>query len=115
MKYQDISLEEFIALTQTHKVVIFGTGKLFQRAMPRLLSQGMKLDHIRLLMDNGSAGKNVTAVGQTWRVHSVEEGVRKLMADDIILITPGDAFAAIAEQLESYGLTNICCLYMYLP
>ena len=23
MKYQDISLEEFIALTQTHKVVIF--------------------------------------------------------------------------------------------
>ena len=61
MKYQDISLEEFIALTQTHKVVIFGTGKLFQRAMPRLLSQGMKLDHIRLLMDNGSAGKNVTA------------------------------------------------------
>ena len=112
MKYQDISLEEFIALTQTHKVVIFGTGKLFQRAMPRLLSQGMKLDHIRLLMDNGSAGKNVTAVGQTWRVHSVEEGVRKLMADDIILITPGDAFAAIAEQLESYGLTNICCLYM---
>lgn len=111
MQYKDISMEAFLELSKTHRVVIFGTGKLFRRAMLRFVEKGMNLDNIRFLMDNGAAGKDVTAVGRTWRVRSVEDGVKEMTSDDIILITPYDPFAAMAEQLESYGLQNICCLY----
>ena len=111
MQYKDISMEAFIELSKTHRIVIFGTGKLFRRAMPRFVECGMNLGSIRLLMDNGQAGKDVAACGRTWRVRSVEEGVREIAPDDVILFTPYDAFAVMSEQLEAYGFSNIACLY----
>lgn len=111
LQYKDISMEAFIELSKTHRIVIFGTGKLFRRAMPRFVECGMDLGSIRLLMDNGQAGKDVTACGRTWRVRSVKEGVREIAPDDIILFTPYDAFAVMSEQLEAYDLSNIACLY----
>lgn len=111
MQYKDISLGEFLELAKTHRIVIFGTGKLFQRAMEKFASYGMNPDCIRVIMDNGHAGTDVVACGRPWQVQSVEDGVRAIESDDIILITPYTYFAEMSEQLESYGLSNICCLY----
>ena len=104
-------MEAFLELSKTHRIVIFGTGKLFQRAMEKFAVCGMDFDCIRLIMDNGHAGKDVVACGRLWPVMSVEDGVRAIEPDDVILITPYTFFAEMSEQLESYGLSNICCLY----
>ena len=104
MQYKDISLGEFLELAKTHRIVIFGTGKLFQRAMEKFASYGMNPDCIRVIMDNGHAGTDVVACGRPWQVQSVEDGVRAIEPDDVILITPYTFFAEMSEQLESYGL-----------
>lgn len=111
MQYKDISVDAFVALTKTHRVVIFGTGRVLKKAWKRLAAQGMDAARIRLFMDNGCVGKTVELDGRVWQIQSVEFGVQDIQADDVILITPYDPFADMAEQLESYGLQNICCLY----
>ena len=111
MQYRDISIEEFVALAEKRRVVVFGTGRLLQRAWEQLVAHGMNADCVRLFMDNGRAGTSLTLGGRTWAIQSVEAGVRSIAPDDLILITPYEPFAAMSEQLEAYGLTNICCLY----
>ena len=57
LQYKDISVDAFVALTKTHRVVIFGTGRVLKKAWKRLAAQGMDAARIRLFMDN--AGINV--------------------------------------------------------
>lgn len=111
LQYKDISVDAFIVLAKTRRVVLFGAGSMFYEALEGLSTHGMPIDNVRFVMDNGCAGRNIVASGKTWQIRSVEDSVRDIAPDDMILITPYEPFAEMAEQLETYGLQNICCLY----
>lgn len=59
LQYKDISVDAFIVLAKTRRVVLFGAGSMFYEALEGLSTHGMPIDNVRFVMDNGCAGRKL--------------------------------------------------------